>query len=81
MRRWLHSRIALSTASGIESFSAHEKSTIKMDTVFCTLRVSRPVSTVPKKLMGTSLSARWAALPSREDFRRSDSSIMATIFS
>ena len=24
------------------SFSAHEKSTIKMDTVFCTLRVSRP---------------------------------------
>ena len=45
--------MAESTAIGIESFSAHEKSTISTASIFVTLRVSRYVSAVPPSAFST----------------------------
>ena len=75
------SRIAESTEIGIASFSAHEKSTIRIDNAFVAFLVSNQVSNVPPNVYGTSLSARCSAFPSRLDFSFSESSIMVTIFS
>ena len=73
------SRMAESTDRGIASFSAQEKSTIRMDRAFVTLRVSSHVRMVPPRLQGTNASARVAAFPSAVDLSCSDSSIMVTI--
>jgi len=75
------SRIADSTEIGIASFSAQEKSTIRIARALVAFLVSRYVRAVPPRVYGTSLSARCSALPSREDFSFSDSSIMVTILS
>ena len=53
------SRMAESTESGIESFSAQEKSTIRKARPFATFLVSRKVSAAPPSEYGTRLSARW----------------------
>ena len=73
------SRIAESTVIGIDSFSAHEKSTISTLSALVTLRVSRYVSSVPPSVYGTSRSARCAARLSVVDLSRSDCSIICTI--
>ena len=75
----LPSLIAESTAIGIESFSAHEKSTMSTASALVTLRVSRYTSPVAPRVYGTSLSARCEALSSAVDFSFSDSSIILTI--
>ena len=75
------SRIADSTEIGIASFRAHEKSTMRIASALVAFLVRRYVSAVPPSVYGTSLSARCSALPSREDFSFSDSSIMVTILS
>jgi DNA repair protein RecN (Recombination protein N) len=75
------SRIAESTDNGIASFSAQEKSTISTETAFVTFLVNSHTSPVPRKVYGTSLSAKCSAFPSSEDFSFSDSSIIAMIFS
>lgn len=54
---------------------------IKIERALVALRVKRYVSKVPAKDHGTSLSARFAALFSRDDLSFSVSSIMVTIFS
>ncbi len=77
----LASLIADNTATGIESLRAQEKSTISIETAFWAFLVRRYTSPVPKKLYGTSLSARCSALLSKEDFIFSDSSIICIIFS
>lgn len=46
----LHSRMAESTAMGMASFRAQEKSTISTDRVLVTFRVSRYVSAVPPRV-------------------------------
>ena len=74
-------RIADNTEIGIASFNAQEKSTIRTDSAFVTFRVKRYVAAVPSNVYGTSLSARWDALLSREDLSFSDSSIIVTTFS
>ena len=61
------------------SFSAQEKSTIRIEIAFVTFRVSSQVSTVPPRLQGTSASAMAAAFPSTLDFSFSESSIILTI--
>ena len=49
--RWpLHSRMADSTAMGMASFSAQEKSTISTARVLVMFRVSRYVSAVPPRV-------------------------------
>ena len=53
------SRIAESTESGMESFSAQEKSTIRNASAFATFRVKRKVNAAPPSEYGTRLSARW----------------------
>ena len=73
--------IADSTANGILSLSAQEKSTIRNESAFIVLRVSKYVKRVPAKLRGTSRSAMWNAFCSIPDFICSDSSMSATIFS
>ena len=73
--------MADSTARGIDSFRAQEKSTIKTDIALDGLLVRSHVSSVPPKLQGTRVSAREAAFPSNTDFSFSDSSIMAVILS
>ena len=75
------SRIAARTEIGIASFSAQEKSTIRMDNALVTFLVSRYVSPVPASVYGTRLSARCSALLSTADFSFSVSSIIVTIFS
>ena len=77
----LASRIAERTEIGIASFKAQEKSTIRIDSAFVVFLVMSQVRPVPSRLYGTSVSARCSALPSREDFNFSDSSIMVTILS
>ena len=71
--------MAESTAIGMESFSAHEKSTISTASIFVTLRVSRYVSAVPPSVQGTRRSASREALSSAVDLSFSDSSIMRTM--
>ena len=73
--------MAESTASGMESFSAQEKSTIRQEMARVTLRVSRYVTPVAPRHHGTSLSASASARFSVLDLSFSDSSIMATILS
>ena len=75
------SRMADSTASGMASFKAQEKSTISTDKARVTFRVRIRLSRLPAKVYGTSLSARLAALFSAADFICSERSIMATIWS
>ena len=64
------------TAIGIDSLSAHEKSTISTASIFVTLRVRRYTSTVPARVYGTSLSASLYALSSVVDLSFSESSII-----
>ena len=73
--------MADSTASGMASFKAQEKSTISTDKARVTFRVRIRLSRLPAKVYGTSLSARLAALLSVADFICSERSIMATIWS
>ena len=73
------SRMAESTASGMENFNAQEKSTISTDKARRIFRVSRKLKILPAKVYGTNLSARLAALLSAADFICSDFSIMVTI--
>ena len=73
------SRIAERTERGMASFRAHEKSTIKIDNAFVTLRVSSQIRAVPPRLHGTRASARVAAFPSAVDFNCSESSIIFTM--
>ena len=61
------------------SFSAQEKSTIRMDNALVVFLVISQVKAVPPRLHGTNASAKPDALPSTEDFNFSDSSIMVTI--
>ena len=79
--RWCSpaSFIAERTVIGIESFRAHEKSTISTASAFVTFRVISQMSAVAPRLYGTSLSARCAARSSVADLSFSDSSIMRTI--
>ena len=53
--------MAESTANGMASFSAHEKSTIRTERARTALRVSARLSRLPIKVYGTSLSARFDA--------------------
>ena len=71
--------IADSTAIGMESFSAQEKSTISTASAFVTLRVTSHISPVAPRLYGTSLSARFEAWLSTPDLSFSDSSIILTM--
>ena len=71
--------MAESTAIGMASLSAQEKSTIRTASIFVTFRVTRYVSAVPPSVYGTSRSARREALSSAVDFSFSDSSIILTI--
>ena len=73
--------MADSTASGIDSLSAQENSTIRLEIARVTLRVSAYVTAVPSRLYGTSLSARAAARVSLADFSFSEFSIILTIWS
>lgn len=68
-----------STAIGMESLSAHEKSTISTASARLTLRVSSQISPVAPRLYGTSLSARCEACASVSDLSFSDSSIIWTM--
>ena len=70
------SRMADSTAIGMESFSAQEKSTMSMASALVGLRVISQVSAVAPRLYGTSLSARWYACDSVSLLSFSESSIM-----
>ena len=58
MLRLLPSFIAESTATGIESFKAQEKSTIKIASAFKGFLVIKYVRAVAPRLSGTNLSAR-----------------------
>ena len=71
--------MAESTARGMASFSAQEKSTIKMEMALAVFLVISQVRAVPPRLQGTSASARPAAFPSTDDFSFSESSIMVTM--
>ena len=71
--------MAESTANGMESFNAQEKSTIKIETARVTFLVRSQVKSVPPKLQGTKTSARREAFFSSFDFSFSDSSIIETI--
>ena len=75
------SLIAESTASGIESLSAHEKSTISTDNALVIFLVNRYVSPVVSNEYGTSLSASLFAIFSVFDLSFSLSSIIDTILS
>ena len=77
----LASRIADNTDTGIASFNAQEKSTIRTANAFVAFLVKSQVMPVPSNVYGTRRSARCSALLSREDFNFSDSSIIVTIFS
>ena len=65
----------------MDSFSAQEKSTIRMEMARVAFRISRYVSAVPARLYGTSRSARASARSSVVDFSFYDSSIIVTIWS
>ena len=73
--------MAESTAIGIASFNAHEKSTINTDRAFVAFRVASQTPAVPRRVYGTSWSARCSARLSAPDFSFSDASIIVTIFS
>ena len=69
------------TVTGMASFKAQEKSTISTDSAFVTFLVNNHTAAVPKKVNGTSLSARCSALLSTPDLSLSVSSIIETILS
>ena len=75
------SLIAESTARGMESLSAHEKSTIKTESALVIFLVNRYVSPVARSEYGTSLSASLFAIFSVFDLSFSLSSIIDTILS
>ena len=75
----LASLMADRTDTGIESFNAHEKSTISTESALVTFFVNRYTNAVPASVYGTNLSARCSALLSRPDLSFSDFSIIATI--
>ena len=75
------SLIAESTVTGIASFNAQEKSTIRTASALVAFLVRSHTSAVPSNVYGTSLSARCSAWLSDADFSLSVSSIMDTIFS